>query len=288
MLKKHFNHFIKYTALTGILISLSSGSLFAQTSNDAGVGEPEPLPVAQSVEEYFAMSDHFIAFRAGFDANENVAINVTDQVSLYVDFQDPRMPLGVSVLQDDNSITIHPNTFTGAAILVDDPEAANPVNISAAEIGLVTSDTTEFRQLCAFDDQRGGKAVAGTVMATLSDGDIVSLPAEVGQTETSFSRIQDATIAGGPVISWPSAFCRGVKSGAGSCLPRECSLSLVDMKKLAGKLGLEIPADIIAEGIGAVTDWLAERGVGVSGNCGEVQLIFPPIPLGCQCIYVQF
>ena len=232
--------------------------------------------------------NHFIQFAPGFEPGDTTAISISNEVAFYVDFQDPRMPLGISVLMDSNSITLHPNTFVGGAVLVDDPDAVNPVNIDAPQVSQVTSDSTEFRQLCAFDDRMGGKVVAGSVMATLSTGDTVMLPAEVGQTENRFSEIPDATVKGGVVISWPNAFCRGVKSGAGSCLPRECGMSLGDMIKLAGKAGLEIPADVVAEGVDAVAEWLIGRNQVVTGHCGEVSLIFPPIPLGCQCIYVQF
>ena len=64
-------------------------------------------------------------------------------------------------------------------------------------------------------------------------------------------------------------------------------MTLGDMIDLAGQAGLTIPTSIIAAGVDAVAEWLGARGYAVSGKCGEVELLWL-IPLGCQCVYVQF
>lgn len=243
---------------------------------------------AAQADDYFYRSDHTIRFSPDFIPDGDIAIPIADNAGLFVDFQalnptdDNAIPLAF------RQITLHPNTFTGGAVLSSDPRGDDPVAVDAFQVSRVIGDLRQYRELCAFDHKVGGPTIAGTILATLGNGQSVKLGAEIGTSMIGFEAIPEATIKGGPVISWPNKFCRGVKINNGSCLPKKCGMTLGDMIDLAGQAGLTIPTSIIAAGVDAVAEWLGHQGYTVNGTCGSVRLIFPPIPLGCQCIYVQF
>ncbi len=243
--------------------------------------------IAQT-DDYFYRSDHTIRFNPNFIPDGDIAIPIADNVGLFVDFQalnptdDNAVPIAF------RQITLHPNTFTGGAVLSSDPRGEEPVSVDAFQVGQVIGDSRQYRELCAFDHRVGGPTIAGTISVTMANGQSVLLGAEIGTSMIGFEALPEATIKGGPVISWPNKFCRGVKINNGSCLPKKCGMTLGDMIDLAGQAGLTIPTSIIAAGVDAVAEWLGHQGYTVNGTCGSVRLIFPPIPLGCQCIYVQF
>lgn len=247
--------------------------------------------LAAQVDNYFDQSDHAITFSPGFNPDGDFAFPVTEGVALFVDLQSLNSDTGsdADVMPVNlGEIILHPSSFMGGALLASDPAGESPVSVDAFQISQVISKPTEYRELCAFDHRVGGPTVAGTMLVTLANGDTVEVGAEIGTSMIGFDAIPEATVKGGPVISWPNKYCRGVKIDTGSCRPRLCGMTLGDMIDLAGQVGLTIPTAIIAAGVDAVADWLGAQGYAVSGRCGQVRLIFPPIPLGCQCIYVQF
>lgn len=281
MMRKPKIHIAMPCLLLALLSLILSTSLSAQV--DAAKSQR-----ASMVDAYFAQPEHHIKFRSDYVADGNTAFQIADRVALFVDLQDPDMPLGITVLGRDNTITLHPDTFIGGAIRTSDPSAENPEVVSAAEVARVIAFPADYRELCGFEHQVGGSAVAGTIQATLGSGETVTLGAEVGTSMIDFEERVDAAEEGGVVISWPNSFCKGVKRAKGSCKPLLCGMTLGDMIDLAGEAGVPIPTSILADGVDAVAEWLTGLGYVVSGTCGSVSLIFPPIPLGCQCIYVQF
>lgn len=269
--------------LTGLFVFLALPNIGYSQAESTVMSER----VAQT-DDYFSRSDHTIRFNPNFVPSGDIAIPISDSVGLFVGFQ------ALNSTDDDatpmafREITLHPNSFIGGAVLASDPRGDSPVIVDALQVSRVIGDTSKYRELCAFDHRVGGPTVAGTLLATLADGQTVELGAEIGASMVGFEAIPEATIKGGPVISWPNKFCRGVKINNGSCLPKKCGMTLGDMIDLAGQAGLTIPTSIIAAGVDAVAEWLGHEGYTVNGTCGQVRLIFPPIPLGCQCIYVQF
>jgi len=276
-----------------VTIAFSSFACGQTGTGDNNVGNTNEPPITATetialVDDYFSRSSHRLVYSAGFDAFDKSAIRIASDVSLFIDFQHPDMPLGITVYDDSRSITLHPNTFIGGAVLSADLAASDPLLIEASQVSQVIANPQDYRELCAFDHRLGGTTIAGTIMATTSSGETLTLGAEVGTSMGGFEEMADATEAGGPVISWPNKFCRGVKKAMDSCRPFACGMTLGDLIEFSDEVGVDLPTSVIAGGVDAITEYLFDLGYVVNGNCGEVKLIFPPIPLGCQCIYVQF
>ncbi len=234
---------------------------------------------AALVDQFFGQSEITVNFEPGFNPDGDFAFHVADGVGLFVDF---------GVIPLDGTITLHPDSFIGGAVLASDPEAVDPEFVDAKRVSYVVTHETEYRELCAFDHRVGGPNVAGKLWVTLGDGQKVELGAEVGTSMIGFEPIAEAAGDGGRlVISWPNKYCRGVKMNAGSCLPKRCGMTLGDMIDLAGQDNLLIPTWILAAGVDKVAEWLGAKGYAVSGVCGEVEFLWF-LPLGCQCVYVQF
>ncbi|MEM7582813.1 MAG: hypothetical protein AAF560_05490 [Acidobacteriota bacterium] len=250
-------------------LMLIAGSASAEVQSDR----------AAEVDEFFSQSAVEVTIDWATDAEEDFGFHVADGVALYVDFTKVSLA---------GPVKLHPDTFIGGAVLASDPEANDPVGIYAWQVSEVVTNETKYRELCAFEHRVGGPNVAGTISVTQADGQTLEVGAEVGTSMIGFEQHAEANSRGGRlVISWPNKYCRGVKIQWDSCRPYRCGMTLGDMMDLAGQAGLTIPTSVIAAGVDAVAGWLGAKGYAVNGRCGEVELLWL-VPLGCQCVYVQF
>ena len=254
----------------------STGSI-GDSSSDISVGGAR----LGQITDFFNEADHPIRFSNTYHLADDFAMLIADNTALFVDLQD------IDLTGAGRVIILHPASFIGAAIRSSDPAALDPIAVDSGQVAEVLADEGGYRELCAFEHRLGGTNIAGTLMATLGDGQSVQLNVEVATSANGFEAIEGATEAGGLVISWPNKYCRGVKINNGSCLANRCGMTLGDMIDLAGQAGLPIPTAILAGGVDAVAEWLGAQGYAVNGHCGQVEFLWF-IPVGCQCIYVQF
>jgi hypothetical protein len=279
---------------TQYVLADESASYFEQVSSPT----PDiPLVVDPTIEidNFFNETDLTINLNLNYDPNVDFALHVANGVALSVDLE--------SISQDllgVQSITLHPNTFKGAATLITDLSGSNLVGVYASGVSQIIANNSAYRKLCAFTHRMGGIAVAGSVSVTLENGNLIEVGAEVGTSMIGFTPIssdvadtdgdgKDAkATAGRLVISWPDKYCRDMKKNEGVCLSKRCGMTLGDMLAFADLSALVVPPGIIAAGVDAIADWLyQEGGFTVSGRCGEVELLWF-YPLGCQCVYATF
>lgn len=281
-----FHKFFQITLKLTLLFILNSGySVSALESVNQSI-KAVTIPIDETdssqleVDRFFAKADYQVQFRDGYALDSDFAVYVAKGVALFVDLKALNLP-------DDQlrSLVLHPDSFLGGAVSSTDPTGSNPVLINAAQVSQVTGNGRDYREWCAFTNQMGGVAVAGTIKVSLNNGETMTLGAEVGTTMESFENVSEATKSGGGlVISWPNKYCRGVKIAEGKCKASICGMTLGDMIDLAGQAGLTIPTAILAGGVDMVAGWLGQEGYAVTGRCGEVEFVWL-IPLGCQCIY---